>query len=119
MRVSNKWIIFVVIMEIKNTEELVKYLKSLREQQNISVNKIATLIGTSHRRVKEVEAGESEFRTELMIKYIIALGCKLELVPAPTMVVVHPDLPEVEVVKKKEEQAGKKIKKNVVIEEAD
>jgi transcriptional regulator with XRE-family HTH domain len=66
-----------------NKEELVQKLKSLREERKISVNKMAQLIGTSHKRVKDVEAGNSEFFISLLLKYAAAVGYTIELQQLP------------------------------------
>ncbi len=68
-------------------EQIILKLKALREEQKISVNKIATLIGTSHTRVKQLEAG-GNCQMEFLLKYAAAVGHKFELQPAEKIVEV-------------------------------
>jgi transcriptional regulator with XRE-family HTH domain len=97
-------------------KDLLKQLKGLREQRKISVNKMATLLGTSHDRIKKIEAGEAGFTVETFFKYAAAVGCEVEIKSAVIAepVVAVPVVKDVVVVPTLN---GDKKKKQIIIEE--
>jgi len=63
-------------------KDLGSRLKKLREERKISINKIATMISTSHDRVKKIEAGAG-MNVETFLRYVYALGCDIKIVSVP------------------------------------
>ena len=103
---------------MKTKADLVKKLKELREQRNISINKLAGMIGTSHRRIREIESGECGLGVDTLVKYAGAVGVEFEFrAAASNGSVPKPVPPPTQMIREGENPTSKKRK--IVIEEID
>lgn len=98
-------------------------LKTARERAGLSINKVATRVGTGYERIKALEEGRGNYGIDTLIAYAEVIGYTLIVVEANGIAIAPKEEKKKEEVKVKPVQtAGEEVvvkkKKKIVIEEA-
>lgn len=112
-------------MIIMDKATIGKYLRTARERAGLSMNKVATKMGTGYERVKALEEGQGNYGIDTLLAYGKAVGVAFIAVDEAAVTAVPPIVVEKEkhlaapVNNNENENAGEvKKKKKIIIEEA-